>query len=277
MWQWSATEAQWIPTADHPCGVSTAGLSSTLVVVTYNVWFAEHNLHIRSAALEKLMHQAEADIIALQEVTAPFLQFLLALDWVKDHFSISDATGSTLGSYGVLLLVRRSEALSVAAFSLHELDSLMDRQLLVAKLQVRHDGMSREILVGTVHLESLKSRSVREAQLRTIFPILHEAESAILCGDFNFGDGWPETAAIDKDYADAWLVAHPGDSGFTMPAFEQFEPWRPDRVLLRSSVYGVQNMKIIGNQDLPGEECDLMGVRTPSDHYGLVCTLAATL
>ena len=68
---------------------------------------------------------------------------------------VSDARGGTLGSYGVLMLVRRD--IAVRHFTLHELDSLMGRHVLVCSIDVNGEPM----LVSTVHLESLNSSAVR--------------------------------------------------------------------------------------------------------------------
>jgi len=218
------------------------------------------------------------DVIALQEVTPVFLEWLLEEDWVREGYRSSDGVGHTLGSgrgcYGIVILIRKGGA-ALKRFVLHELDSMMDRQLLVAHLDVDGEPM----LLGTVHLESLNCPSVREAQLGTIFPILQKGSGlrhSMLVGDMNFGDDASrETAKIPPDYTDAWLETHPGKPGFTMPPHSLFPRWRPDRVLLRSDTFRVESTVIIGwEETLPRcalcpEERQCSHTR-PSDHFGLV-------
>lgn len=252
----------------------TTSPAGSLVLASYNVWFEDHNFDARGAAISDLLRAAEADVIALQEVTEPFLVALLQNSWVRDSYAVSDATGDTLGGYGVVLLVRCSAALQLVEFRMHELDSIMGRQLLVARLDVGGEPM----LAATVHLESLKCQRVREAQLDTIFPILRRgagAQHSLLMGDFNFSDGWPETAHIDGEFVDLWRAISPEATGWTMPACEEFEAWRPDRMLLRSSTLAVTAMEIIGRDGLVGcDACETAGRKcTPSDHYGLVAKL----
>jgi len=44
--------------------------------LTYNIWFEQHNIQNRIKALIKIIKEADADIICLQEVTNDFIQAL---------------------------------------------------------------------------------------------------------------------------------------------------------------------------------------------------------
>lgn len=268
--------SDWVARRDvQNCAARPAARAAgSLVLASYNVWFEEHNFYARGTAILELLRTAEADVIALQEVTQPFLVALLQKDWVRDSYAISDATGATLGGYGVVLLIRVSAAVQLVEFRMHELDSIMGRQLLVARLDVGGEPL----LAATVHLESLNCQRVREAQLDTIFPILRRgagAQHALLMGDFNFSDDWPEQNRLDGEFVDLWHKLFPEDPGHTMPASGDFAAWRPDRMLLRSSRFAVASIEIVGMDGLEGCESCLAAGRpcTPSDHYGLVATL----
>eukprot|EP00656_Telonema_subtile_P009382 TRINITY_DN14405_c0_g1_i3.p1 TRINITY_DN14405_c0_g1~~TRINITY_DN14405_c0_g1_i3.p1 ORF type:complete len:354 (+),score=57.91 TRINITY_DN14405_c0_g1_i3:130-1191(+) len=271
-WGWEPDSNAWIVNTEP--GTPSAPSSDQFVLVTYNVWFEEHNFTARSVAMFALLEHSRADVIALQEVTREFLEPLLQCDWVRDSFVVSDATGSTLGGYGVLILVRVSCNVQLNGFSMHELDSLMDRQLVVARVDVCGEPMK----IGGVHLESLNSSAVRKCQLETIFPVLQTGSGAshsMLVGDFNFGDRAPEVEYLDSEYVDAWRVTYPAQEGFTMPACEQFPASRLDHVMLRSRVFEVREIRMIGREDI-GVSCAECEERhpkrpcTPSDHYGLV-------
>ena len=76
-----------------------------LSVLTWNVWFGGHRFDERCPALVARCYRADADLIALQEVTPELLAHLQAAPWLRDYH-LSDPDGSTLGDYGVLILSR---------------------------------------------------------------------------------------------------------------------------------------------------------------------------
>jgi len=287
--QWSTRMANFDAKEEVEKTLSSPDKSS-LKVVTYNVWFDTHRFTDRLEALMKLLSEADADVIALQEVTMPWLDGILKESWVRESYTISDATGNTLSRYGVLLLVRESNVVSIRhhddnAFVLHDLDSLMDRHLLTAKLHVHGEPF----LIGTVHLESLNSTAVRRAQLETVFPILNRTcDNSMLVGDFNFSDGWDENQYLDAQYCDLWTSLVPSgagaDPGYTMPSDGHYDAWRPDHALLRAARdrFKPEKIQIIGKEPCRGgsaacTECHNKGrVCTPSDHFGLVATISVS-
>ena len=109
-----------------------------------SVWFEDHKWEARAKALCELMQQENADVIALQEVTPRFHKLLLEKEWVRETYAVSDRDGSSLGSYGVMFLVRQNEPdkVFVNSFSKHELDTMMDRDLLVAHLDLWGEPMA---------------------------------------------------------------------------------------------------------------------------------------
>lgn len=134
--------------------------------------------------------------------------------------------------------------------------------------------------VGVIHMESLANCPVRQEQMSYIFPALAESSShSLLVGDFNFSDGWDEERALDSDYIDVWKSLHPDEAGSTMPSNLRWPEWRPDHVMLRTSrkFYTAASIDIIGDEPLPGPTCpDCTAFErpcTPSDHFGLVCSL----
>jgi endonuclease/exonuclease/phosphatase family metal-dependent hydrolase len=162
---------------------SMASITATeLTFVTYNVWFGDYYLLERCEALLKIVHDCNADAIALQEVTPSFLEIVLKQEWIQNSYYISDTTGETIEGYGVMLLSR----IPIRRLFLYKLPSSMRRKLLVAELCVNGQFFN----VATVHLESLKSSRLRAEQLSVIFPLLSNSEHCVLVGDFNFCSSW---------------------------------------------------------------------------------------
>lgn len=68
-----------------------------------------------------------------------------------------------------------------------------------------------QLAVSTVHLESLDNRQTRVVQLKLAWEVLRAAapDHALLMGDFNFSDGWPDSQALDPTYVDLWCHLQP--------------------------------------------------------------------
>ena len=252
---------------------AAAAPRAAVTLATFNVWFEEHEFDARGAAMLGLLRTSGADVIALQEVTAPFLERMLREDWVRREFTVSDATASTIPDYGVILLSR----LPVRAFEVHDLPTTMSRTLLVARVATG----SRDLTVGGVHLESIPEFApYREAQLREIFRILEPAENAVLMGDFNFCSTWEENANLDDRYADLWPLLHPDDPGWTVDGEsnamrralgKSAKRVRFDRILARSAggALKLRSIGLLGTEPISPDRPDLL----PSDHFGLAATL----
>lgn len=95
------TTGEWRPTDD-----AAPVRSEHLTCATFNVWFDDLAFEQRATALLELLAGCDADLIALQEVTPRLLERILASDWVRASYAISDHRGMTVWPYGVLLLTR---------------------------------------------------------------------------------------------------------------------------------------------------------------------------
>ncbi len=175
--------------------------SDVLKLVSYNVWFSEKNWKNRAHTLLDIVEEQSADIICFQEVTQDFLDELLLSKWVRASYSVTDARGTTVFPYGVLMLVRSAVAITRAR--LHTLPSNMGRRFLLCELI----WCGLPLAVGTVHLESMDNASVREAQLCRIFDVSASIPRLILAGDFNFHAGMPENRLVLAFAADSWAAA----------------------------------------------------------------------
>jgi len=275
----------------------------SFTVVTWNVWFGEFKMEERYDEILNIFSALSVDVICLQEVTTPFV------DKIKEHefaeqYDISDISldGSTLGSYGVLTMVRRARN---ASFHWHELPSEMDRKLLVTTFNTPAGRMS----VGNVHLESLNNAPIRAAQLKLCDSILTHTPNSVLCGDFNFdsernfrGAGPLENDMLQRilpTYKDAWLELHPPSSGKTYDSelnhmlLKKNERMRYDRIMMRSHpdkthAVVLKNISLLGTHPLGlnpaicgSIQCTLVQENKvqarpvfPSDHFGLHAVFA---
>ena len=56
----------------------------------------------RMKAVIDEVKKVNADIVCFQEVKTPMLKEILQIDYVRDNYIVTDITGETLGSYGVV-------------------------------------------------------------------------------------------------------------------------------------------------------------------------------
>ena len=241
-----------------------------LLLVTFNTWFADYEFERRSTALLSLLERISADVVVLQEVTRPLLDRILAENWIRANYQLSDATGESLGSYGVVALSR----VPLQSIELHQLTSKMGRELLVVQLA----GGFR---VATVHLESLAWQSdTRQTQLAEIFALLEGFDHAAVLGDFNLCHTSPENDNIDPRYLDLWPALRPDEPGWTedtsvnlmrLAAKGRHKSVRFDRILLRSrgNYWQPQSIERLGTTPLSPDTPEVF----ISDHFGLAGTI----
>lgn len=270
--RFDAASCRWVPEPQPP---PPPQAPERLTLVTWNCWFGEHLFAERAAGLLHLLAGCDADVICLQEVTAPLWSQLCAAPWVRGGYRVADASGASLGSYGVALLSRWP----ILEARCCELPTSMGRSLLLAVLDRNGDG--GRLAIGACHLESRRHNAdVRAEQAALIQPLLREAApDALWAGDFNFHDEWQEEqAAIGPDFMDLWPLLRGAAPGYTvdteqnaMLAAIKDEPRqvRFDRVLLRSPSGALRprSIELLGTAPLsPG--C------FASDHFGLRATLS---
>jgi endonuclease/exonuclease/phosphatase family metal-dependent hydrolase len=244
----------------------------TLTFLTYNVLGDAAAKAERFPRLLDILREADADVVALQEVRPWSLELLWNEPWVRERYEGTTAAGEPFVARGLYILSK----LPFEDVAWKLLPGSQLRMVLVARLRV--DG--RSLAVGDVHLESpLRSSRTRATQLAAVFPMLEGADDAVILGDFNFGDGEePETSCLDERYADLWIALRPGGHGFTWNiekspmaragSFRGEASRRLDRILLRSSHWRPKSVRIVGDEPVTAD-----GKVFPSDHFGLVATL----
>lgn len=279
--KWSGTEAAWTDV----CGrVPTHEPAASYTTLTWNVWFHGYEKTMdqnyyqqvwlpRQMALLAECRATDADFLCFQEVTCPatsgpgrgsFLELLLAEEWIRQEYYISDATGGNTFStwYGVVMASR----IPIARFVVLALPTKLGRALLVAHV---HTGRAAEdIAIGTAHLESPvgnDSSNIRVEQLRHAVQYFKAlgVQTSIFMGDFNITN--------PKEMAAIWEVA--GWTDLNDGASTWFQnKWRPDRVIVSSSSYRAVGgcAQVVGNAPSGVQVLGPDGlVTTPSDHFAL--------
>ncbi|MCF7984702.1 MAG: endonuclease/exonuclease/phosphatase family protein [Thiohalocapsa sp.] len=265
-----ASEA-WVPDGERP-----PADVDCLRVLTYNIWFSKHCRAERLAELLRVIESCRADVIGLQEVTPEQARGILAADWVRGEYQVSDAHGSTLSPHGVLLLSR----LPLRRVAFCGLPSRKHRKLLLGTLALREGDLN----IATVHMESsATSRLLRLAQIKHARSAQARAgaEDAILMGDLNFDPRQQaEQTRIDAAYVDLWSELRAGEPGYSVDTKRNgmrllhkrgHKCARFDRILLRSPAnrWQPQSIQLVGTDPVSGAP----GTLFPSDHFGLLATL----
>jgi endonuclease/exonuclease/phosphatase family metal-dependent hydrolase len=242
---------------------------TSLRVATFNVWFDAFERDKRREAVLAILEAEAPDVIALEEVTQPFLDALLDTPWVRSQYAVSRVQLDPTVRYDVVMLSR----LPVARSKVHILTSSMGRMLHTLELETT-DGC---ITVGAIHLESMRQMTpTRLVQIDECIPVLCSAPTAIWVGDFNAAPSSEEDQRIRAAFRDAWdeLVQEPGYTRDTtvnamLARVKDDRHQRIDRVFLKSEAYGPSSIRMLGTEPIEGTA----GQVFPSDHFGLIAEL----
>lgn len=263
-----------------------------LTVATFNVLFDLYDAEKldterRTPATLKLLRETDADVIALQEVTAPFLQALLAESWVREHYWLSDGpVASTVETYGQVLLSRLPFA------SVWQRVFSRDKRIIAGELRLAGSSL----WVATPHLTSNREASGAAARVVQVQALLDWARSLgatdeggapdiVLAGDFNFGAGEDEAQSFTQaGFVDAWPTLRPAETGETYnPLLNTLAALtttsgrlqRLDRVLVKSPSgrFAPDAISLFGEAPLDGAPAPAGGALFASDHYGIRCVL----
>lgn len=242
---------------------------ATLRVLTYNVLADPDVADARLPRLLQILREANADILVLQEVAPWFAERLLKEAWTR-VYQRPTKEGRTLIAHEYLVLSR----FPVLSFDQASLPGKQRRVYFAARLDLPTGPTD----VATCHLESLlEDGPIRAQQLDVFFQRLAGSHDAFFAGDFNFGDGeQPDTAHLDPQFRDAWLMIHPRDPGYTWNieksrmaragSFVGEKSRRLDRILFRSKQWIPVSTVILGDEPVGPQKSRVF----PSDHFGLL-------
>ena len=242
-----------------------------LRVATYNVWFDPFENERRRRALFEILEAEHVDVIALQEVTAPFLSALLSCPWVRAEYEISRIRFDASLRYDVVMLSR----LPVTSFTAHPLTSTMGRKLHALSL----DAQCGELTIAGVHLESMQNMTPqRLVQIDECTALLTRSPSCVWMGDFNAAPDTAEDSALRGTFRDLWaeLSSEPGYTRDTtrnamLAQVKDDRHQRIDRVLTRGDALTPLSIRLLGTEALP----DTGELVFPSDHFGVITTITA--
>lgn len=267
---WDAASARWAP-AEQPRGTAA---SAGLRVLTWNtLWDRYDSDRIDTARRRPLLlsalRDADADVIALQEVEAGLLSMLLEAPWVREAYTLgTDPGGRDVDDCGLLLLSR----LPVREAGMHALGPHK------AVTAVAVETASGPLVVACTHLSSDHSENGaerRESELVRLAEGLAGVEGElVLLGDFNDGGDLPQTTLGMRDawsevhgHGDATPTFDPGVNPLAAVSSLSGRVSRLDRVLLRAQgPLRVDGAALTGDTPVEGLYV--------SDHYGVEADLS---
>ncbi|MEM6931113.1 MAG: RNA repair domain-containing protein, partial [Myxococcota bacterium] len=235
---------------------------SVVRVLTLNVLFDRYDREAiqtarRTPRLLALLEQADADLIALQEVEPWLCARLVDEGVIGTWQATDDARGETVQPYGQLLLSR----FPILGHQVVPLGG--DKRHLVASVALP----SGRTTVVVVHLSSDRHVDAPQRRARQLAVLRARLGSgpALVLGDVN------QDEPVDLPMDDAWTTHRPDDPGYTWdPARNVLARRisrtgarrRLDRVLVRG--FSVDDIELVAvdASDLP-----------LSDHHGLLATL----
>lgn len=248
------TTGRWIPAP----GVGRVS-SNSLTLFTYNTLEERDGNARRVPALLEAIRSADADVVGLQEVSHELLDALLAADWVRDAYAVSEST-----PHGTLLLSR----LPVRSLAILE-DAPTAKRTPVAEL----DWGGKRLRVAVVHLSSDLADEAPVKRARQVASLLEQLADTssvfadVVLGDFNVD----EPAPAGSSFLDAWPAAHPAEPGFTYDPKKN----RLAEQLTRSGLSRRLDRVLVRPKELFSiGEMALVGTDAASDHFGLRCSLS---
>ena len=168
-------------------------VSSSLTVMTWNMWFDKKNRAQRTETLLNEVRCYDPDILALQEVVPESLEIIIAK--MKPTYYVIGVNPSGFPTGYDTLILSKFPPIEWDRYYLPK--TKMGRNLLLATLQTP----SRQITVGTFHLESIFNRcnntaeELKESQLKYIYAI--SPLNSILMGDTNLTPNDEPNATLD--------------------------------------------------------------------------------
>lgn len=289
--QWDLTmhpDGKWIPAnlaqdiVVHDAERAVDGASVTdleLRVLTFNIWFADRHQAERTEELLRILDAADADVVALQEVTERSASWILSSPMVRDRYLVTSPSLVTLENwYGMMTLVaRRLQGIHRAEYcSFGSPLSTLGRGLLRVDVAIEAKA---SISVGNVHLESPVqgvTADHRASQLRLCTSLLQQPaamssadasiQGCILVGDFNFVDEAESARIGERGFLDCWTCLKETPT----PTFDYRRNQnitkrfisRPDRITCSKGLRP-QGVELVGEQPI------LSTGLPPSDHFGL--------
>jgi len=229
-------------------------VSSLLTVMTWNIWFDKTNRPQRTEILLNEVRSYDPDIIALQEVVPESMEIIIAKMHPTYYIIGLNPNGFPAG-YDTLIL-SKFPPIQWDRYNLP--NTKMGRNLLLTTLQTP----SRQITVGTFHLESVffpkikTAEELKESQLKYIYAI--SPMNSILMGDTNLPlskRGMPPNTEPYIDVYEEYILSQ-------QPLSERGLPPNTEPI---SSPYTID----LGEKDVSPSQTDVSASQQPLSERGL--------
>ncbi|CAN4123730.1 unnamed protein product [Withania somnifera] len=279
----------------EPGKVFSTSKSKVLKILTYNVWFADIEMHKRMRTLGDLIALHSPDVICFQEVTPEIYDIFQHSGWWKMYScSVSNVMELTKGYFCMQLSKLAVKSYSCRPFS----NSIMGRELCIAEIEVHKDIT---LVVATSHLESpcpgppkwdqMYSKE-RVEQAKEAVELLERKRNVVFCGDMNWDDKLDGQFPLPDGWLDAWRKMKPEEIGWTydtksnkMLSANRTLQKRLDRFVCKLQDFSISDIKMIGKDAIPNltyikekkvksEVKRLTLPVLPSDHYGLLLEIS---
>jgi len=265
-------------------------VTSKIKVLSLNVFGEDQaNAATRIKNLVSLLQQADADVIAFQEVKQWFVLALQQDQFINKTYSFTDYGNGHVP--GGLLFLSKTQLIGVSYYELvHPGETLVDQRgrLLVVQTSVK----GNIVTFGNTCLD-WRGATSRVGALDFIFSVLAPHSEVFLLGDFNADDGaQPEESRLDTRFIDVWRFVHkdrdkergntwdPNTNDYARASDPRSLGSRIDRMFLRSNHWMPSTMQLVGCPDGDWFCKKLNYVKTPtsysanpaafiSNHYGL--------
>jgi endonuclease/exonuclease/phosphatase family metal-dependent hydrolase len=243
-----------------------AGATGGIGVATFNIWHdAGGHWPARRALLVAALREADADVIALQEVLEDARKGLpnqadtLARDlgYAEVHFVAPEPEGAPR-RYGNAILTR----LPVIEVARRKLEPLSDyRTAIRVRIQTRNGPVD---IVATHLAWEPHAAAVRAQQLADLLAWLPtDGTPLVIMGDFNAPLGDPGLAAMGQPRFTSALA--PGAAPTTLNPARGHAPRVIDHIFADAAAFAVTGARVIGDTPVDGEY--------PSDHFGVAARL----
>ncbi|RHW18380.1 endonuclease/exonuclease/phosphatase family protein [Sphingomonas gilva] len=247
------------------CATGAASKRPAIRVATFNIWHNAGNWEARLPLLLQALREADADVIALQEVLEDAGKGLpnqadtiaRALGGYSVHFFATEPPGSPK-RYGNAILTR----LPVIAEASRKLEPLNDYR---TALRVRVSADGRPVDIVVTHLAwQPEAGAVRARQVADLMSWLpRDGVPLVVMGDFNAPLSDSGLAALTSPRFESALP--PGATDTTLNPAKGHKPRVIDHIFAERRWFGASHARRIGDRPVAGEY--------PSDHFGVAATL----
>eukprot|EP00760_Papus_ankaliazontas_P001237 PhM_4_TR10432/c0_g1_i1/m.48050 len=300
---YDANAYAWVETDPYTSTPEKIASLRTVRLATWNVQFDRHSgkdtplgkpgidwcSKTRYIALAKEIHDADLDIICMQESEVAWWEYLARQKWVQDNFYLScGANGESVKPWGTLLLVNKR--LPTTSLALTNCPGYHGHISLVpcVSFNLTETSVMQCLSIHLLAPYNKNNVDVRVTQTQNLVKRIdrYASQPLVVMGDFNDHPSNMFSLPPQQKLVDAWTSVHGTDSeaqvaGYTINGdlntycnllIETEFFGRADRMYFRSDILKPTKSELIGTrsvkQVIPGIDCP--DYLFPSDHFGVI-------